>query len=139
MERTLAVPSNGTKRRLLLVDQDLSDLRHYSRILEQGGFEVHGLASCEEGAACLLRENFDLVVVGQEGPEFTARPVVAQAAQTHPIVPVIVLSHYVNWDCVLQALRLGAAGFHRKSLSPSKLAELAIKAIRPRSVEAEVA
>jgi DNA-binding NtrC family response regulator len=138
MERTLAVPSNGTKRRLLLVDQNFSGLRHYSRILEQGGFEVNGLASCEEGAACLLRENFDLVVVVQEGPDFTARPVVAQAAQTDPRVPVLVLSHYVNWDCVLQALRLGAAGFHRKSLSPSKLSELANKAIRPHSVEAEV-
>ena len=78
-------------------------------------------------------------MVGQQGPEFTARPVVTQAAQTEPRVPVLVLSHYVNWECVLEALRLGAFGFHRKSLIPSKLSELALKAIRPRSVEAEVA
>lgn len=134
---TLSVPSNGTKRRLLLVEQDLLDLRQFSRILELGGFDVHGLASCEDGVACLLRENFDLVVVCQEGPEFTAGSVVAQAAQTDPRVPVLVLSQNVNWDCVLQALRLGAAGIHRKSLTPSKLAELAMKATRPHSVGTE--
>ena len=66
------------------------------------------------------------------------RPLVVQAAQADPGVPVLVLTRFVNWDCVLQALRLGAAGLHRKSLTPSKLSELALKAVRPRSVEAEV-
>lgn len=139
MERNVALPSSGTKRRLLLVDQDFLDLRLYSRILEQDGFEVHSLESYEEGAACLLRDNFDLVVVGHEGPEFTARPVVAPAAQTDPRAPVSVLSHNVTWDCVLQVLRQGAAGIHRKSLSSSKLAELAIMALRPPSVETVIA
>ena len=139
MERNVALPSSGPKRRLLLVDQDFWDLRHYSRIFEQDGFEVHGLESYEVGAACLLRDHFDLVVVGQEGPEFAARRVVAQAAQTDPRVPVLVLSHNVTWDCVLHVLRQGAAGIHRKSLSRSKLTELAMKALRPRSVEAGIA
>ena len=139
LERNIALLSSGPKRRLLLVDQDFWDLRHYSRILEQVGYEVHSLESYEEGVACLLHDHFDLVVVGQEGPEFTARPVVAQAAQTEPRAPVLVLSHNVTWDCVLQALRQGAAGIHRKSLSRSKLAELAMKALRPRSVGADTA
>lgn len=139
MDRTLAVPSSRTKRRLLIVDRNFSDLRYYSRIFEQGGFEVRSLASYEEGTTCLLNERFDLVVVGQVGPEFAARPVLAQAVQAEPRLPVLVLSHCVDWDCVLQAMRMGAAGIHRKSLSPSKLAELAMKALRPRSVEAGIA
>jgi len=139
MEGLLIAKSNGTKRKLLMVDEDRRDLRHYARILELGGFEVQGVASYEEGAACLLRENFDLAVVGQEGPEFVSRPVVVHAAQVDPGVPVIVLTRFVNWDCVLQVMRLGAVGCHRKALSPSKLAELATKAIRSRPVKAEFA
>ena len=138
MERALTIQSNGTKRKLLVVDENRRDLQYYSRILELGGFEVQRVASCEEGVACLLRENFDLAVVGQEGPEFVGRPLVAQAAQAAPGVPVLVLTRFVNWDCVLQVMRLGAAGCHLKSLSPSKLAELAIKAIRSRPAKAEV-
>jgi len=137
MEHALTIQSNGTKRKLLMVDEDRRDLQYYSRILELGGFEVQRVASYEEGVACLLRENFDLAVVGQEGPEFVGRPLVVQAAQADPGVPVLVLTRFVNWDCVLQAMRLGAVGCHLKSLSPSKLAELAIKAIRSLPVKAE--
>jgi DNA-binding NtrC family response regulator len=139
LERNTVLPSNGPKRRLLLVDQDFWDLQHYSRILEQDGFEVDGQESYEAGVASLACGNFDLVVVGQEGPEFTCRPVVAQAAQTDPSLPVLVLSHNVSWDCVLQAMRLGAVGIHRKAQIRSKLAELAMKALRPRPVEAGIA
>ena len=139
MERAPIAQSNGTKGKLLMVDEDRRDLRYYSRILELEGFEVQGVASCEEGVASLLRENFDLAVVGQEGPAFVGRPLVVYAAQTDPGLPVLVLTRFVNWDCVLQVMRLGAAGCHLKSLSPSELGELAIKAIRSRPVKAEVA
>jgi DNA-binding NtrC family response regulator len=137
LERNTISRSSGPKRRLLLVDQDSSDLQHYSKILRQDGFEVYDHRSYEAGVASLACGNFDLVVVGQEGPAFTAGPVLTQAAQSDPRVPVLVLSHYINWDSVLQAFRLGAAGIHRKSLAPSKLAELAMKAIQHRSVRAE--
>ena len=139
MERALPNHSNGAKRKLLMVDEDRSDLRYYSRILEVGGLEVQGVASCAEAVECMRFESFDLVVVGQEGPAFEGWPVVEQATQADPKVPLLVLTRFVNWDSVMEVIRLGVVGCHRKSLDPSKLAALVIKAIRSRPAEAGVA
>jgi DNA-binding NtrC family response regulator len=51
------------KGKLLLVDDDLKDLQHYSAILDELGYEVRAFSSYGEAAACLEREIFDMVVV----------------------------------------------------------------------------
>jgi len=51
------------KGKLLLVDDDVKDLLHYSAILDEVGYEVRAFSSYGEALACLEREIFDMVVV----------------------------------------------------------------------------
>ncbi|MGD0224265.1 MAG: hypothetical protein ABSF71_18200 [Terriglobia bacterium] len=51
------------KGKLLLVDEDTKDLRHYSNLLDELGYEVRAFSSYGDAAACLEREMFDMVVV----------------------------------------------------------------------------
>lgn len=52
-----------SKGKLLLVDEDTKDLRHYSHVLDELGYEVRAFSSYGEAAACLEHEMFDMVVV----------------------------------------------------------------------------
>lgn len=117
--------------RLLLVDQNGYDLRYYSWILEAEGFEVVGFTDCAKATTCLLQEDFDLVVAGQKGPDFELAywSVVSEAAKKDPKVPVLLLTRFVNWDCVLRVMRLGAVGCHQKALGRSKLTDLVTRAV----------
>jgi len=51
------------KGKLLLVDDDVKDLQHYSAVLDELGYDVRAFSSYGEAAACLEREIFDMVVV----------------------------------------------------------------------------
>jgi DNA-binding NtrC family response regulator len=51
------------KGKLLLVDDNVKDLQHYSAVLDELGYEVKAFSSYGEAAACLEREIFDMVVV----------------------------------------------------------------------------
>jgi DNA-binding NtrC family response regulator len=51
------------KGKLLLVDDDVSHLQHYTTILDKLGYDVRPFSSYRDASACLEREIFDLVVV----------------------------------------------------------------------------
>jgi PleD family two-component response regulator len=69
------------KPRLPLADDDLDDLRRYSKRLNYLGYNVRSFTSYSTAATCLALENFDLVIVSQGTPNFEGRQVVARAIE----------------------------------------------------------
>ena len=55
------------KGKLLLVDDNVKELRHYRAVFDEAGYEVRAFSSYGEAAACLEREMFDMVVVKPGG------------------------------------------------------------------------
>ena len=51
------------KGKLLLVDDDLNHLRHYTTVLDALGYDVKPFSSYGDAVACLEHELFDMVVV----------------------------------------------------------------------------
>jgi len=80
------------KRRLLVVDEDLDDLLYYSAVLQHHGYEVRSIPSYSDGATCLEREDFDLIIVSQGGPNFEGRRVLARAIEKDRRTPVLVFT-----------------------------------------------
>ncbi len=118
------------KRKLLLVDEDLEDLRLYSNILAQMGYDVHCFDSYGEAATLAGREAFDLVIVGQGTSNFEGRHVLASAIEKDRHTPVLVLTHSVEIPCYLEAMQLGALDYLERPLSPSEIGELVAKHLR---------
>jgi two-component system response regulator HydG len=123
-------PSKG---KLLLADQDLADLQHYSAILTQLGYEVRAFASYGEAAACLGQEIFDLVLVSQGSPNFEGRSVLARAIEKDRHAPVLVLTDSIEIRCYLEAMQLGARDYIEKPSSPSEIGALVRRHLRTRS------
>ena len=129
MQERLSRPSKTVitprrKPRVLVVDDDLNDLLYYSAILQHEGYEVRSLASYKEGASCVDRETFDLVIVSQGTAAFEGRSVLARAFQRNLNIPVFVLSRSSDIDCYLEAMQMGAFDYREKPLAASELAEM---------------
>jgi DNA-binding NtrC family response regulator len=112
------------KPRLLLADEDFDDLRRYSTILSQLGYEVRSFASYSAAAACLALEAFDLIIVSQGSSNFEGRRVLACAIEKDRRTPVLVLTRSIEMPCYLEAMQLGARDYVEKPLPPSEIGTL---------------
>lgn len=87
------------KPKLLLTDEDLDELRGYSKSLNHLGYDVRSFASYGAAATCLARENFDLVIVSQGTSNSEGRQVVARAIVQDRHTPVLVLTRSIDVSC----------------------------------------
>ena len=112
-------PTSGRLRhRLLLVEEDAGDLRHYFGILRAAGYKVVVAKSYPHALDLLEGEPFDLVIVGQGSPAFDGRAVVIRSRELNPRVPIVVVARSHDIDCYLEAMELGAADYLERGATP---------------------
>ncbi len=116
---------DSLKGRVLLVDDDLEDLRRYSEALRHQGYEVRFSDSYREAEACLEQQTFDLVIVAQGSSTFEGQSVLARAIERDRHAPVLVLTRSVEMPCYLEAMQLGARDYLEKPSLPSEIGKLA--------------
>ena len=121
------------KRRVLVVDEDLDDLLYYTDVLQHQGYQVRSIFSYAAGAACVEREDFDLIVVSQGSPSFEGRLVSARAIERNRSTPVLVLTRAVEMPCYIEAMQSGARDYVEKPLPPSDIGQLVEKYLPTRS------
>lgn len=112
------------KRRLLVVDEDLDDLLYYSAVLQHEGYQVRSIPSYTDGAACVEREDFDLIVVSQGSPNFEGRLVLARAIERNRWTHVLVLTRAIQMPCYIEAMQSGARDYLEKPIPPSEIGQL---------------
>lgn len=118
------------KRRVLVVDEDLNDLRYYTDVLQHQGYQVRSTPSYTDGAACVGREHFDLIVVSQGSRNFEGRLVLARAIEKDRHTPVLVFTRAVDMPCYMEAIQSGALDYIEKPLPRSKIGDLVAKHLR---------
>jgi DNA-binding NtrC family response regulator len=107
--------------RVLLVDEEASDLRTLRLILEGQGFEVFTCTNYEAGILCLETEAFDFVAVSQGTQAFEGRRVLDRAMQLDRHRPVLVLTRCTSMKCYLEAMQMGAIDYLEKPVAPMDL------------------
>jgi two-component system C4-dicarboxylate transport response regulator DctD len=118
-------------RRVLIVDEDLDDLLHYSVVLQHYGYEVRSIPSYSGGTSCLESEDFDLIIVSQGSANFEGRCVLARAIEKDRYMPVLVFARSVDMSCYLEAIQSGALDYIEKPLPPSEIEKLVAKYLKP--------
>lgn len=117
-------PADGQDLKLLLVDEDASDLDYYTEVLRYLGYDVRPVGSYASAAAMLGRERFDLVIVDQGSSNFEGRTILSRAVETDRRLPVLVLTRVVDADCCIEALDAGAYEYVQKPLTAAEVREL---------------
>jgi len=122
--------------RILLVDEDSRDQDHYQRLLHDSGFEVRTCSDYAEGAHLLGTEPFDCIFVDQGGPDFKGRLVLEQSVARDRYRPVVILSHYHDVGCYLEAMQLGAVDYLEKPLSALEIVRVVTTHLQSKSAAA---
>lgn len=115
---------------ILIVDDDLAQVKHYSQALEEAGMSVSILVDPMDVLDHLKRQRPDLILLdlympGCSGPELAA---ILQQHESFLSIPVVFLSSEDDFDQQVEALGLGGEDFLTKPIDPKHL----IATIRPR-------
>jgi two-component system, NtrC family, phosphoglycerate transport system response regulator PgtA len=117
--------------KILLVDDDTSDLEYYCKVLQNQGHQVTTCASYATAMRLLGSEAFDFVVVNQGGPQFKARSVAKRAMEEDRHTPVLVLANSVDMRVYIEAMQLGAVDYLQKPVNPSEMTRLIRTHLKP--------
>lgn len=108
--------------RVLLVEDNPADARLIEkRLLQVDGQELgmrHDLVHVERLTTALdelERERYDVVLLDLGLPESTGIETAERVIETHPQVPVVVLTGLKNDEVALEAIRIGAQDYLRKT------------------------
>jgi len=107
--------------RVLLADEDANDLRFFSSLLEQEGYDVRACGTYADALRWLESETFDFVIVSQGSRKFEGRSVLKRANEIDRRLPVLVLARCADVGCYLEAIQLGALDYLEKPLPPQEL------------------
>ena len=106
---------------LLIVEDDREMRDLLRKVLEKEGYCVSVAADGHAASASLSQNAFDLVVTDMLMPDDGGLELLQKIRETHPALPVIIITAFGDWGSYSRALELGAAAFISK---PLKLAEL---------------
>lgn len=119
------------KKNILVVDDDPMNLKLAEFTLVQNGFEVITASSGEEGITKLKRGNISLVLLDIEMPGMNGIETLTKIREDDGMrsIPVVFLTSSGDKQDVLNAGRLGAAGYVKKPFLPKELLERVSKVV----------
>ena len=127
----------GGGARILLVNKAPQDLCSYGILLQKAGCQVRATSSFADGAQCLEREPYDLILLDQGSGGFEGRKVLAKAMEIDPEIRVVVLARSYDHACYLDAMQSGALDYLEGPLSADEIAAL-LETFVPRRQSARI-
>jgi len=130
-------PTQSTlpRGRILPVDEDEKDLRHFTTLLGRMGYSVRAFLNHRDAEGCLEHEHFDFVIVSQGSPAFETHDLVQFTLARDRYTPVVVLTRQLEMNCYLEAMQLGALDYLEKPLAPAEFEHLVTTHCQPRQGE----
>ncbi len=125
------VPSEKFAR-ILAVEDNATELRLLTDILEEDGFQVIGCTSAAEALRQLEPGRFGVGVVDLMLPDLDGIALLQEILKIDPDVRVIIYTGASSFDSVKEALNAGAFGYIEKLSDPSELLRHVHRAARAR-------
>ncbi|OGS39982.1 MAG: hypothetical protein A3J82_02705 [Elusimicrobia bacterium RIFOXYA2_FULL_69_6] len=120
---------DGTRRHVLVIEDDESQREEYRRMLEDEGYVVAGTGSAEEGLALLEGALFDIILTDNILPGMTGLQAIPEFKRRSK-APILLMTSHPSPDLEKDALLLGAAAFLPKPLELDRVAR-EIKSLAP--------
>jgi CheY-like chemotaxis protein len=118
----------ATKRVLVVDDEDIV-CRSYERVLGNAGFEVEKAHNGSEALATLDKRDYDVMLADLRMPGMDGLQIVRKLRQTHPKMPVIVITGYPSQDTLQEAASLGVTEYLTKPVAPEVLTQATTQAL----------
>jgi antitoxin Phd len=121
--------TQGHKGRILIIDNEPTLLKAYSKSLSGSGFEVVEASRASEGLERLTRDRFDLVLADIVMPGVEGLEVLEQIRSRFPDVPVVVMLSAPDNVAALRAAELGVVQYLIKPVAVEALKATALHAL----------
>jgi len=116
---------------ILVIDDDRLIRWSVSVVLGHAGYRVQEAATGKEGLAAVLEHRPDLVLLDIALPDLDGFAVLEAIRQTHPDLPVLMMTADATSETARQALCLGARGQLDKPFDPALLQATVSEALKP--------
>jgi CheY-like chemotaxis protein len=120
----------GNGERILLVDDDLMQLRIVERMLRELNYTVTTVDSGEEAVRMLRTSRCDLVVLDMQMGGIDGAETFRRMRLHNPQQRAVILSGYAGTERVASALAGGALGFIQKPVQVGTLGTMIMRALR---------
>ena len=106
---------------ILIVEDDITFSLMLTTWLGKKGFVVRSSSSVSDAKRRLGEEAFDLVISDLRLPDSDGIDLLKWLKNTHPSLPLIMMTSYAEIQTAVQAMKLGAADSIAKPLNPDEL------------------
>jgi len=117
--------------KILLVDEDSTDLQLYTSLLRDQGHRVDGCTTYLEGSQRLEQERYDLVILSQGGQTFQGQRLLERAIELDRRRPVLILTRAVDMRSYLDVMYLGAHDYLEKPPAASEIVQTVANCLPP--------
>ena len=120
--------------RVLLIDDETVFLDSMSKVLRARGYQVGVARSGTAGLEELALHEYDVVVLDQRMPGMDGVTTLDHIRESHPILPVIMLSGHAQMATAVAAMNHGAVDYLLKPALVDKLCERLQTAMEKKSL-----
>ena len=106
---------------ILIVEDDITFSLMLTTWLGKKGFVVRSSSSVSDAKRRLGEEAFELVISDLRLPDSDGIDLLKWLKNTHPSLPLIMMTSYAEIQTAVQAMKLGAADYIAKPLNPDEL------------------
>ncbi len=122
---------NGTKARILVVEDKTSEREALARLLRLENYEVE-MANSAKQALTFLHEPIDLVVSDLKMSKASGLDLLKYWKERRPETPFIMVTAFGDVDSAVEAMKLGAEDYLNKPVNPEEVLLLIARCIESR-------
>jgi len=126
------------KRKILIVDDDLSMLKMLSTFFEKAGYEVLQQHSGLQALSMLEADQFDVVITDLMLDGVSGFDILQKTKQYSPHTEVVVITGHSSIDSAVRAMREGAFDYITKPIALEELSIVIEKAYERRNFLSEI-
>ncbi len=119
---------------ILIVDDEKNIREGLGKALEMDGYEVLLAEDGQEAFDRVGEDEVDLVIADLKMPRMSGEELLQRMVETHPTIPVIILTGHGTIESAVNAMRAGAFDFMTKPVNLDRLSLLVKRALSTREL-----
>ncbi len=121
---------NNSQKSILVIDDDKSILRTFTRILEKAGYKIDVAETGKEALEKAEKVKFDLALVDVRLPDTDGTDLLFKLQESMPSAVKIVITGFPSLEVGVKALDAGADAYLVKPVKPEELLMLVREKLR---------
>jgi two-component system, NtrC family, response regulator HydG len=123
--------------KILVIEDDISFCKLLEKFLVKNQYEVSIAFSASEARSAIKNESFDLILTDLRLPDSDGIVLMSEIKNSHPEIPVILMTGYSDVNTAVKAIKNGAADYISKPFNPDEVLLVITNALKTSEIEEE--